>query len=301
MFIIKNRAYIYAFTILLVLGSLAAVSLFGLNLGIDFKGGTLSEVRYAAGRPAVTAVEATLAQAGITGVQVRPQGTDAYSIRTTALAPEKRAAFEVTLRSTGASSSIERMSEVGPTVGEELRKKALIAIVLVIFAIVSYIALVFRRVSKPVSSWVYGGIAVVALVHDVIIPTGALAVLAHFTGVQADALFVTALLAILGYSVSDTIVVFDRVRENLRTNNSAHKKEEFETTVGHSLEQTIVRSINVSLTALISLTALYMFGPASTEAFALILIVGVIAGTFSSIFLASPLLVTIANWQRKVK
>ena len=164
-------------------------------------------------------------------------------------------------------------------------------------AIIFFIAFVFRHVSAPVSSWKYGIIAIIALLHDIIVTIGLFAVLGALVGAEVDILFVMALLAILGYSVNDTIVVFDRVRENLRTNLELNRKEDFELTVGKSLNQTYIRSINTSLTTFFVLITLFMLGPLATQNFALVLLTGVIAGTYSSICLATPLLVAVNDLQ----
>ncbi len=168
----------------------------------------------------------------------------------------------------------------------------------VVLMIVLFVTFAFRKVSKPVASWKYGLATIIALAHDVIIPTGAFVILGHYLGFEIDLLFVTGLLAILGYSVHDTIVVFDRVRENLLNSNSG-SKEEFENVVGKSVQQTFGRSINTSLTIFITLLALFLFGSSATANFALLLLVGVIVGTYSSIFVASPLLVTFSRLQKK--
>ena len=187
----------------------------------------------------------------------------------------------------------ERFNSIGPTIGKELRNKAFVAIGIVIIAIMLFVAFVFRKVSKPVSSWKYGVAAIIALIHDIIVPTGVFAFLGYILGVEIDILFVMALLAILGYSVNDTIVVFDRVRENLRLNREHGSEESFDLTVGKSLNQTYARSINTSLTTLFVVIALFFFGSEATQDFALVLAIGIIAGTYSSIFLATPLLVAI--------
>ena len=178
------------------------------------------------------------------------------------------------------------------------------SIILVIFAIVLFITFAFRKVSEPVSSFKYGLIAIVALIHDIIIPTGAFAILGHYKGLEIDALFVTALLVVLGFSVHDTIVVFDRVRENLKNDKENQDKKRvparpFDMVVGDSISQTFTRSINTTLTVLLSLIALYYFGPEATHSFALALLIGIAAGTYSSVFLGSPLLVTVQKWQEK--
>ncbi len=198
--------------------------------------------------------------------------------------------------STAAGTFTElRFNSIGPALGSELAIKALYALGAVTLAIVLYIAWAFRRVSRPVSSWVYGGIVVIILIHDVIVPAGFYAVLAHFTGAQVDSLFVVALLAILGYSVNDTIVIFDRVREHLHTNREHKVTEPFEETVGKSITETLGRSINTSVTVSLALIALIIFGASETVNFALVLLVGVVAGTYSSILLAAPLLVPLAK------
>jgi preprotein translocase subunit SecF len=154
-------------------------------------------------------------------------------------------------------------------------------------------------VSEPVASWKYGIVAIVTLLHDILIPAGLFALLGHVAGAEVDALFIVALLTILGISINDTIVVFDRIRENLRLNNEHRKREEFDSVVGKSIMQTIARSINTSVTVIIVLLALYFLGPVATKNFALTLIIGMVAGTYSSIFLASPLLVVWEKWQKK--
>jgi preprotein translocase subunit SecF len=172
---------------------------------------------------------------------------------------------------------------------------------LVLLAIVLFITFAFRKVSRPVSSWIYGGVTVLALAHDVIIPAGVFAFLGHFYGFEVDTLFVTALLVILGFSVHDTIVVFDRVRENLHKNENSKEKDKknFENIVGESVNETFIRSINTSLTTLLAIFVLYLFGPETVKNFTLALLIGIFVGTYSSIFIGSPLLVTINNWKNK--
>ncbi len=184
-------------------------------------------------------------------------------------------------------------NSIGPSVGRELTKKAILAVVLVSLAIICFIAFAFRKVSKPVSSWRYGIVAVVTLLHDVIIPVGLFAFLSHYYGAEVDTLFVVAVLTVLGLSVSDTIVIFDRIRENIRNKTS----DVFSETVGQSLEQSYPRSICTSLTVILALLSLYFFGPVSTKYFALMLTAGMFFGTYSSIFLASPLLVWVEEMQ----
>ncbi|MCE9643699.1 protein translocase subunit SecF [Candidatus Parcubacteria bacterium] len=301
MFIVKHRAAFYLLSVLLLVASLSAVAVFGLNFGIDFKGGSIMEVEYAAERPDIEVIKLDLdVNPAFRGYSVRPTGEQGFILRTPFLEGSGHAdALTVLSRGGTVPLTETRFDAIGPTVGKELRTKALFSILLVILAIVLFIAFAFRKVSAPVSSWKYGLMAVVGLAHDVIIPVGLFAVLGHYTGAEVDTLFVTALLVILGFSIHDTIVVFDRVRENLRRNSEKGIRETFEETVGKSISQTFARSINTSLTTVLALVALYVFGSHSTQHFSLALLVGIIAGTYSSIFIASPLLVTAEVWQRR--
>lgn len=185
---------------------------------------------------------------------------------------------------------IQKFDTIGPTLGSELQTKALVALLLVIISITLFIAYAFRHVSEPVSSWKYGVITMIALVHDVVITVGAFALLGHFMGIEVDSLFITALLVILGYSINDTIVVFDRVRENLMNSQENKRVKEFDSIVGKSLSETFVRSINTSFTTLLSIAIIWYFTTGSVQNFALALLIGIFSGTYSSIFVAAPLL-----------
>ena len=299
MFIINNRHAFFGLTAALVVSSLLAVIIFGLHLSIDFTGGTLVHVTYPGGRPPVSAVEQSLAQAGFVNESVRAVGADDYVMQSQNITDAQRGNLSALFSINNAYSvTIDELNDIGPSIGLELRNKALVAVGLVILCILLFIAFAFRKVSKPVSSWIYGLIALVTLVHDVIIPVGFYALLGHMVGAQVDTLFVTAVLTVLGFSIHDTIVVFDRVRENLHLNHEQNRKEDFGVTAGKSLSQTFVRSINTSLTVLLTLLVLYFVGPASTKDFALTLLVGIVAGTYSSIFLATPLLVEVEKRRR---
>jgi preprotein translocase subunit SecF len=293
MFIIRNRNAFFALTAVLVVASLVSLFAFGLHPSIDFTGGTLAEVSYSAERPSPETLTASLEDAGFRGFSLRESGERGYTLRAQTITNEQRSELERIFSTPSASAHVDQLSEIGPTIGTELRKKSYIAIGLVLLCILLFVAFAFRKVSKPVSSWWYGLIALITLVHDVIIPVGFFAALGHVTGAQIDTLFVTAVLTVLGFSVHDTIVVFDRTRENLRINQEKNRKESFDETAGRSLNQTLVRSLNTSLTVLFTLLVLYLVGPASTKVFALTLLVGIIAGTYSSIFLATPLLVLV--------
>ena len=297
MFIINNRKFFFILSGLLMVGSIVSVAIFGLNFGIDFKGGSLLEVSYQTTRPASETIKADLDTLDLGTYVLTPAGNLNYVLKARDITPtEKTEIMDVFSKDESNLAKEESFSSIGPIVGNQLKNKAILAIILVIICIVLFITFAFRKVSTPVASWKYGLAVIVALVHDVVIPTGVFVFWAHFNGGEIDLLFVTALLAILGYSVHDTIVVFDRVRENLKVGTG---RESFTETVGKSVTQTFGRSINTSLTIFLALAALYFIGGESTRDFAFVLLIGVIAGTYSSIFVASPLLVTLEKLQKK--
>jgi preprotein translocase subunit SecF len=304
MFVIRHKALFFLISGALVVASLVILAVWGLNPGVDFSGGSIVQIEYASStRPSVDTVKRAVEEAGFKDVTVRESGEASLTVRTQMLVDANRTTLTNLLVGSGTSTatttltkgSIERLSSVGPTVGEELRRKTVIAIMLVLLIIILYVAFVFRKVSKPISSWMYGLVAILTLLHDIIIPTGVFVLLGHLNGLEADTLFVVALLTILGVSVSDTIVVFDRIRENLRLNSESKSKEPFDEIVGRSLQQTYVRSFNTSFSIILVLLVLFFLGGPTIHSFMLTLLVGQIAGTYSSIFIASPLLVVIAN------
>ncbi len=299
MFIVKHRNIFFALIGVITLAAIASVAIYGLKPSLEFTGGTLVEVSYEGARPSHEALVENFEAAGFEGFSLRETGDSGFTLRAHNMSAEQRGDLAAYFTEGSATPQIRQLTEVGPSIGVELRNKSYIALALVLLCILLFIAFAFRKVSKPVSSWVYGFVAIVTLVHDVIVPVGFFAALGHFTGVEVDTLFVTAILTVLGFSIHDTIVVFDRTRENLRLNHEHGKKEAFEITAGRSLNQTLVRSINTSLTVVITLAVLFVFGPEATKPFALTLLVGIVAGTFSSIALATPLLVVIEKWKRK--
>lgn len=330
MFVIEYRNIFLGIGVAVMVASIAIVGFFGLRLGIDFTGGALTEVAYgeplpegmsasdmAYGTAPEAEIEAALEALPIElgGFSVRRTETDdrreGYIVRTRDLTEPERIMVNDTLTSLRDGGEITRFTTIGPVIGQELKDKAVWAIGAVCLIIVLYVAFAFRGVSYPVGSWVYGGITIFALIHDVLVPTAAMALMGYFMGVEVDVLFVMALLAVLGYSVNDTIVVFDRVRENLMQFRQEKKKKikrdglereeieyiltkPFPAIVGQAVNQTLLRSINTSVTTALTVMALYILGGSVTTTFALILFVGIIAGTYSSIFLANPLLVAIA-------
>lgn len=300
MFIVTYRKFFYILSALLVASSLYALFMWGLLFGVDFKGGSLIEVEYTSARPDKELVAQELDAISIGEYSIRETGELGFIVRTREIAPtEKNLILSAFSLKSSASFVEKRFDSIGPILGKEALQKAWISIILVLFAIVIFITFVFRRVSQPISSWKYGLIAILALLHDVIIPIGVFSALGHFLGTEIDTLFVTALLVILGFSIHDTIVVFDRVRENLKRNVEYKERKTFDVIVGESINQTFVRSINTSLSTLIAVAVLYVWGPDATKHFSLALLIGLTTGTYSSIFLGSPLLVTVFKWQEK--
>ena len=294
MSIIRYKWIFLSFSGLLVLASIAAISSWGLRLGIDFTGGSLMEVEFANESPTTSLLIGQL-EPLVGTVSVQPTGERGVILRFRNVDERTHQAVLNKLQPLDAlagGAKEKRFDTIGPVIGKELRERSLAALLAAMAAIILYIAWTFRQVSRPVSSWKYGITAIIALIHDVVIPTGVFAVLGHFAGVEIDTLFITALLTILGFSVHDTIVVFDRIRENLHKLKSA---EAYELTVGRSINQTVGRSINTSLTVLLVLLAIFFAGGSTTQFFALALIIGVLFGTYSSIFVASTLLTV---WER---
>lgn len=300
MHIIRNRNLYFILPGILVLLSLISIAVFGLRGGIDLVGGSLLEVSYGTNAPTIEEIDARVEALALGATRVQPAGEGSFIIRTHEIDVNEKGAIIDALSFNGERQvAEERFTSIGPTLGQELRNRGWIAIALVVLAIVAYVAFVFRHVSEPVSSWKYGAIAIVTLLHDIVIPTGLFAYLGYARGAEVDSLFIVALLTILGISINDTIVVFDRIRENLRLRKEQKGKESFEEVVGKAMDDTTARSINTSLAVVVALLALYFFGPVSTKDFALTLTVGMIAGTYSSIFLASPLLVVWEKFSKK--
>lgn len=282
MFIIKYKAFFIGLSVVLIAATAVLYHTYGLKRGIDFTGGTVIEINYATSTMPVTDVQA-LEAAGIKSYKL----TDGHYRFISSEEYEGTQASLVSVLNKGQYPyAVTQVSSVGPTLGAEMTKKAIIALVVVVLAILAFIAFSFREVSHPLPSWKYGVVAMVTLIHDIVVPTGVYVLLSHRYGAEIDTLFVIALLTIIGISISDKIVVFDRIRENLKTGG----KRAFDEVVGASLKQTFTRSINTSVTVVLALLALYFFGPITTKYFTLTLIVGMVVGTYSSIFVASPLL-----------
>jgi preprotein translocase subunit SecF len=315
MFVIKYTKVFLIATALIFIVSIAIIAKFGLLLGIDFTGGALTEVSYVS-LPEKASLENELTAYGegvnLGGYSLRETvddtGRDGYILRTRDLTEEERQSVEDIMVAAGEDGSLTRFTSIGPVIGKELKDKAVWAVGAVVIIIVLYVAFAFRGVSYPVGSWTYGGITILALAHDVLVPAALMAILGYTMGAEIDVLFVMAMLAVLGYSVNDTIVVFDRVRENIIKYRQEKKVKKdgqetveylftkpFEVIVGQSVGETLLRSINTSLTTLLALLALYFLGGDVTKNFALVLIAGIIAGTYSSICIANPLLIYFGN------
>lgn len=287
--IIAKRRLWYAISLIIIIPGTISLFTNGLKLGIDFRGGQLLEVQGEVSaevvRPMTDALElkdvTVISSSGNTLIRYRSEG-DAKQTQ------EARTDLSSELEQEGHKEV--RYETVGPSVSEDITRKALISIVLVSAAIVLYIAFAFRNVPPPMNSWNFGVTAIIAMLHDAFLLLGVFSLLGVFFGVEIDALFVTALLTVIGFSVHDTIVVFDRIRENLR-----RERDSFETIVNNSILETLARSLNTSLTVLLTLLALYLFGGESIKMFVLALLIGIASGTYSSIFNASPMLVT---WHR---
>jgi preprotein translocase subunit SecF len=295
MFVITHRKFFFWLTGLILVAALGAIFAYGLPLGIDFTGGSLMQVNYPNGRPALADIQTQVGGVQAGTASVRAVGDTEVAIRTKNLSEAEHEAILAAISKTASTTELSYTS-VGPALGSQFTNKALWAIFAVILVIVLYIAFAFRKVSKPVPGWGYGFTVVAMLAIDIIVPTGFYAAYCHFTGAEVDSLFIVALLSLLGYCVNDVIVIFDRIREHLARNDRSGLKEPFEETIGKSISETLTRSINTALTVVLALLALIFLGAPSTRNFALVMLVGVVAGTFSSICRSAPLLIPIAKW-----
>jgi len=294
--IIQKRNIWLSISVILFVVFASALFVWGFKYGIDFTGGSLLEVKFIGSRPTVNQVETGLADLKLSSLTIQPVGDQDMMLKFQETSEETHQAalseLDELAKKENKNNLVEeqRYESVGPSIGEELKIKSLWAIFFALIAMLSYITYAFRKVSRPVAAWKYGSAAIIAMLHDVVITMGVFAFLGHYYGTEINTAFVAAVLTVLGYSVHDTIVVFDRLRENLPKSN-----EDFEGTVNVSLNQTIVRSLNTSLTVLLVLAAIIIFGGASIRTFVLALAIGIFIGTYSSIFVASPILVV---WEK---
>jgi preprotein translocase subunit SecF len=266
----------------------------GIKLGVDFRGGSVMSVQFK-NRPSTEEVSKVLVATKLPAfkdLSVNPAGEEGMVIKSDTLSEPEHQAVIKTLQTAFKSGEPRetQFESVGPAIGNELRSDSQTAIILTLLAVGAYIALVFRAMRRTLSPWVMSMATMVAMAHDILLPLGVFAFLSHYQGVEISAVFVAAILTIMGYSISDTVVVFDRVRENV-IKGRLGKDTNFGELVHRSIMQTLVRSINTNVTVLISLVAIYFFGGASIRYFSLALIIGIFSGAYSSIFVASPLLV----------
>ncbi len=300
--IVSHRKIYFSISLMLVLASLVSLLLWGLKLGIDFSGGTLMEIEFSEERLTNQQIQERLADLELDQIILQSTGSKGLILRLKDIDEETHQMILAKLRkldSQGESSSQiiteKRFESVGPLIGQELKRKASWAILLAMAAIIFYIAWAFRKISKPVASWQYGLVAIIALFHDILITLGFFSVLGHYWNIEIGLPLVAAFLTILGYSVNNSIVIFDRSRENLlRT-----RWTDFKETINQSIEQSLTRCLNTALTTLFVLWAIFFLGGQSIKYFALALIVGIIVGTYSSIFVTSSLIVVWQGWKRK--
>ena len=296
--LIKYRYLYFAISLIIIIPGILALIFWGLPLGIDFTGGSLLDVQFKSGTPPDIADvrqiynDLSTAAMNISDPEVQPLGTDSLSIRSKEMDDATKAKVVAALKDkfgSGQDVVIENFSQVSASVGKEVARAAAIAVGMAALAICIYIWYAFRKVQHPLR---FGVAAIIATIHDTLVVLGVAAIFGHFLGWPVDALFLTALLTVIGFSVHDDIVVFDRIREN----SNIYRRVDFETVVNHSLVQTLDRSINTQLTVMLTLLALALFGGTTIRHFVVILLIGVFSGTFSSIFNASPILVV---WENK--
>jgi preprotein translocase subunit SecF len=299
--IVKRRYLFFGISLLVIIPGMIALLIWGLPLGIDFTGGSLLDIRFDSGiTPQPAQVTTLYDENGFSDPIVQTTGENGIIIRSKEMTDEQRDKLVATMETKfGATITIQRFESVGPSIGQEVAKRSAGAVALAALGILAYITYAFRGVSHASR---YGVAAIIAMLHDVAVVLGVEAILAHFFHWELDSLFLTALLTVIGFSVHDTIVVFDRIREN----STISKKQPYETVVNRSIVQTLARSINTQLTVMLTLLSLAIFGGITIRHFVIILLVGVFSGTYSSIFNASPILVVWENrewrtWFRRNK
>lgn len=290
--IIRIRKVWYIISGILMLLSISSLFIFGLRAGIDYSGGTI--ITYETNNSSANQIiESKIKEMSINSYQVKPSGDNQLIVKTINLNSNQHQELTQNIQKEIPDIQEVKYDSIGPSVGKDLKNRSIIAISVASFAIIVFIAFAFRKVPKPLKSWKFGFLAVIALLHDLLITTGLVSLLGYFfVWMEVDALFITALLTVMGFSVHDTIVIYDRLRENFIKN--PHKS--IERVAEESVNQTLARSINTSLTTIIVLTALFFLGGMTIRHFILVLIIGILIGTYSSIFVAAPLLV---SWHKQ--
>jgi preprotein translocase subunit SecF len=289
--IVARRYWFFALSALVIVPGLVGLALWGLPLAIDFTGGSLLEVRFESGTaPEPAEMVAFLEGLGVEDPVAQSAGTSDMIIRSRPIEEATRARVLTDMETRfGGPVTILRDELVGPSVGAEVAQRAAGAVALAVIGILAYITYAFRGVTH---AFRYGVAAILAMLHDVAVVISIESLLGHFLGWEVDSLFLTALLTVIGFSVHDTIVVFDRIRENQRL----HRRLPYDKLVNHSIVQTLARSINTQLTVMLTLLALLLFGGVTTQHFVTVLLIGVFSGTYSSIFNAAPILVV---WEKR--
>lgn len=279
--------------------AIVMLAMWGLKPGIDFTGGSLMELSFSQQSPTSEEMQAVAEQSGVKQVLIQKSENDRMILRTEFLSEEQHTALikgvQEKFQINDNKITEDRFEKIGSAVSQQLRSRALWAIALVSGSIIIYLAFAFRSVSKPIASWKYGAIAIATLFYVVLVVVGIFAALGRFKGVEVDIAFVVAILTVLGYSVNDSIVVYDRIRERLLK----HSIEDFGQLVNTGLNETLARSINTVSAVLLPLFALYFFGGPTVHYFSLALLLGMALSTVASIFVASPLLVMVYNWQQR--
>ena len=295
---IKYSKFLLIVSALVTVTAIAFLAMWGLKPGIDFTSGSLLEVSFT-NRPENSEIKDVFDGLGIKNASLQKTGDKGIIIRTDFLNEQEHQAVvkEITSKFQNNGNTVleNRFETIGPSISKQLKSRSILALILVNLGIIGYVAYAFRKVSRPVASWKYGTLAIAALFHDVLLVMGVFAFLGKFYGVEVDTAFVVAILTVLGYSVNDTIVVYDRIRENLLR----HSSENFADVVNDGLNQTLMRSINTTFKTMLPLFALFFIGGFSIHYFALALLIGIASGAYSSIFIASPLLVYVYKWQQR--
>ncbi len=292
---LKYRKIYFIFSGILILGSLCFLSIFGLKPGIEFTGGSILELEFKKERISNQEIQEKLADLNLGEIYIQPTGEKGVILRMRDISEETHQKILEKLAGSPGELNELRFESMGPVIGKELKEKTKIVVVLSLAAIVLYIAFSFRKIQRPISSWQYGLASLLALFHDILIPIGIFSILGKFYGIQITIPVIVALLTVLGYSINNTVVVFDRVRENLLKRVGAT----YEETVNLALNQVLTRTLSTSLTTLFVLIAIFFLGGETLKYFALALILGIIAGTYSSLFLTSPILVSWLKWRRQ--
>ena len=301
---VKYRKICFVFSGILIVGSLVFLIIFGLKLGIDFTGGSILELEFKTERPSNQEIRESLKEFDLGEIYIQPANEKGLILRMKDISEDVHQQIVQKLKgptSGGYPGELEekRFESIGSVIGRELKEKTKILIAISLLSIVFYIAIAFRKVQKPLSSWQYGIASLLILSHDILIPLGVFALLGRFYQVQLTIPIICAFLTIVGYAINNVVVVYDRLRENLLRGVSRDFASGFEETANKAINQTLTRQLNTSLTTLFPLIAIFFLGGETLKYFALTLILGITAGTYSSIFLATPILVSWLKWRKK--